>query len=108
MDRPTFNHRKSGDTNPKGRSRSPLLELYARSLKSEREEKIGARSFCRLRRQTAPGLYVRRGQKDGKRDYKLSTETGQVHCPTWPSDNSAPAYCPAVPSAPAATILMAG
>src|SRR5271156_3828723 len=78
MDRPTFNHRKSGDTNPKGRSRSPLLELYARSLKSEREEKIGARSFCRLRRQTAPGLYVRRGQKDGKRDYKLSTETGQV------------------------------
>jgi hypothetical protein len=36
------------------------------------------RSFCRLRRQTAHGLYVRRGQKDGKRDYKLSTETGQV------------------------------
>jgi hypothetical protein len=36
------------------------------------------RSFCRLRRRTAPGLYVRRGQKGGKRDYKLSTETGQV------------------------------
>jgi hypothetical protein len=35
-------------------------------------------SFCRLRRQTAPVLYVRQGQRDGKRDYKLSTETGQV------------------------------
>src|SRR5271170_1079705 len=44
MDRSTSNHRKSGDTNPKGRSRSPLLELYARSLKSEREEKIGHRA----------------------------------------------------------------
>ena len=31
-----------------------------------------------LRRQTAPVLYVRRRQRDGKRDYKLSTETGQV------------------------------
>ena len=35
-------------------------------------------SFCRLRRQTAPVLYVRRGKRDGKRDYKLSTETGEV------------------------------
>src|SRR5271165_3128296 len=44
MDRSTFNQRKSGDTNPEGRSRSPLLELYARSLRSEREEKIGHRA----------------------------------------------------------------
>src|SRR5450631_4125032 len=35
-------------------------------------------SFCRLRRQTAPVLYVKRGKRDGKRDYKLSTETGEV------------------------------
>jgi hypothetical protein len=35
-------------------------------------------SFCRLRRQTAPVLYVKRGKRDGKRDYKLFTETGEV------------------------------
>src|ERR1017187_2589091 len=44
MDQSTFNHGKSGDTNPKGRSRSPLLELYTRSLRNEREEKIGHRT----------------------------------------------------------------
>src|SRR5450631_4767280 len=44
MNRSTFNHGKSGDTNPKGRSRSPLLKLYPRSLRSEREEKIGHRA----------------------------------------------------------------
>src|SRR5450755_1286846 len=44
MDQSTFNHGKSGDTNPKGRSRSPLLELYTRSLRNEREEKIGRRT----------------------------------------------------------------
>src|ERR1017187_9348777 len=44
MDQSTFNHGKSGDTNPKGRSRSPLLELYTRSLRSEREQKIGHRT----------------------------------------------------------------
>src|ERR1019366_5636177 len=44
MDQSTFNHGKSGDTNPKGRSRSPLLELYTRSLRNEREKKIGHRT----------------------------------------------------------------
>src|ERR1019366_7748751 len=44
MDQSTSNHGKSGDTNPKGRSRSPLLELYTRSLRNEREEKIGHRT----------------------------------------------------------------
>src|ERR1017187_7625884 len=44
MDQSTFNHGKSGDTNPKGRSRSPLLELYTRSLRNGREEKIGHRT----------------------------------------------------------------
>jgi hypothetical protein len=44
MNRSTFNHGKSGDTNPKGLSRSPLLKLYPRSLRSEREEKIGQRA----------------------------------------------------------------
>src|ERR1017187_3356262 len=44
MDQSTFNHGKSGDTNPKGSSRSPLLELYTRSLRNEREEKIGHRT----------------------------------------------------------------
>src|SRR5450759_338299 len=78
MNRSTFNHGKSGDTNPKGRSRSPLLKLYPRSLRSEREKNRAPR-FCRLRRQTAPVLYVKRGKRDGKRDYKLSTETGEVH-----------------------------
>jgi hypothetical protein len=29
------------------------MELYARSLPGEREEKNSARNFCRLRRQTA-------------------------------------------------------
>src|ERR1035441_6703546 len=33
-----------GYANPKGRSRSPLLELYTRSLRNEREEKIGHRT----------------------------------------------------------------
>jgi len=51
-----------------------------REVAAKRERrKNRPRSFCRLRRQTAPVLYVRRGQRDGKRDYKLSTETGQVH-----------------------------
>src|ERR1039457_3018979 len=44
MDQSTFNHGKSGDTNPKGRSRSPLLELYTRSLRNEKKEKIGRRT----------------------------------------------------------------
>src|ERR1039458_7107153 len=44
MDQSTFNHGKSGDTNPKGRSRSPLLELYTRSLRNEREENINHRT----------------------------------------------------------------
>src|SRR5664279_3997872 len=44
MDQSTFNHGKSGDTNPKGRSRSPLLELYTRSRRNEREVKIGHRT----------------------------------------------------------------
>src|ERR1019366_7844843 len=44
MDQSTFNHGKSGHTNPKGRSRWPLLELYTRSLRNEREEKIGHRT----------------------------------------------------------------
>src|SRR5450759_5175584 len=44
MNRSTFNHGKSGDTNPKGRSRSPLLKLYPRLLRSEREEIIGHRA----------------------------------------------------------------
>src|SRR5271167_3250058 len=53
MDRSTFDHSKSGDTNPKGRWRSWLLEPYTRSLPSGREEKSRPPSFCRLRRQTA-------------------------------------------------------
>src|ERR1019366_4050924 len=44
MDQSTFNHGKSGDANPKGRSRSPRLELSTRSLRNEREEKIGPRT----------------------------------------------------------------
>src|SRR5450756_1975566 len=44
MNRSAFNHGKSGDTNPKGRSRSPLLKLYPRLLRSEREEIIGHRA----------------------------------------------------------------
>src|ERR1035437_9790097 len=44
MDQSTFNHGKSGDTNPKGRSRSPLLELYTRSLRNEKRRKIGHRT----------------------------------------------------------------
>src|SRR5271157_1173327 len=53
MDLSTFNHAKSGDTNPRGSWRSRRLELYTRSLPSEREEKTPPRNFCRLRRQTA-------------------------------------------------------
>src|SRR5271169_4965200 len=53
MDRSTFDHSKSGDTNPKGRWRSWLQEPYTRSLPSGREEKSRPPSFCRLRRQTA-------------------------------------------------------
>src|SRR5450756_3145322 len=44
MHRSTFKHGKSGDTNPKGRSRSPLLKIYPRLLRSEREEIIGHRA----------------------------------------------------------------
>jgi len=75
----TPNQRISGATNLKGYLRSPLLELYTQSLQSRSKEKKGDENFYHLWRQTAPVLYVRRGQKDGKRGYKLSTETGQVH-----------------------------
>jgi hypothetical protein len=43
------------DSNPKGRTRSPLLELYMRSIFGGRKKK-SAWSFCRLRRQTALGV----------------------------------------------------
>jgi hypothetical protein len=45
----------SGDTNTKGRSRSPLLELYTQTIFGEAKKK-SAQSFCRLRRQTALGV----------------------------------------------------
>src|ERR1022692_2122436 len=53
MNRSTLNDTKLGDTNPRGRWRSPLLGRYARSMPSEREEKDQPLNFCRLRRQTA-------------------------------------------------------
>jgi hypothetical protein len=44
-----------GDTEARGRRRSPLLELYTQSIFGEGKKK-SAQSFCRLRRQTAPGV----------------------------------------------------
>ena len=41
-----------GDTNARGRSRSRLLELYTQMIFGGLKKK-SARSFCRLRRQTA-------------------------------------------------------
>jgi hypothetical protein len=45
-----------GDTQARGRRRSPLLKLYMQSIFGEGKKK-SAWSFCRLRRQTAPGVY---------------------------------------------------
>jgi len=44
-----------GDTNARGRSRSPLLELHMQSIFDGLKKKSTER-FCRLRRQTAPGV----------------------------------------------------
>jgi hypothetical protein len=45
----------SGETNARGRARSQRLELYTRAIFRELMKK-SAQSFCRLRRQTAPGV----------------------------------------------------
>jgi hypothetical protein len=45
----------SGDTEARGQGRSPLLELYTQAIFGEGKKK-SARSFCRLRRQTASGV----------------------------------------------------
>jgi hypothetical protein len=45
-------HAISWDTNARGRTRSRRLELYTRSIFGGLKNK-SARSFCRLRRQTA-------------------------------------------------------
>ena len=45
----------AGDTESRGQGRSPLLELYTQAIFGEGKKKT-ARSFCRLRRQTAPGV----------------------------------------------------
>jgi len=44
-----------GDIQARGQWRSPLLELYTKSIFGEGKKK-SAQSFCRLRRQTAPGV----------------------------------------------------
>jgi hypothetical protein len=44
-----------GDTNARGRARSRRLELYMRLIFGGMKKK-SARSFCRLRRQTALGV----------------------------------------------------
>jgi len=44
-----------GDTEARGRRRSPLVELYTQSIFGAGKKK-SAQSFCRLRRQTAPGV----------------------------------------------------
>jgi hypothetical protein len=44
-----------GNSKPLGRRGSPLLELYTQSIFGEVEKK-SAQSFCRLRRQIAPGV----------------------------------------------------
>jgi hypothetical protein len=43
------------DIQARGQRRSPLLELYTQSIFGEGKKK-SAQSFCRLRRQTAPGV----------------------------------------------------
>jgi hypothetical protein len=48
-------YRISGNTNTRGRSRSPLLELYTQTVFGGAKKK-SAQSFCRLRRQTALGV----------------------------------------------------
>src|SRR5450631_4272642 len=63
MKRSTLNDTKLGDTNPRGRWRSPLLGHYARSMPSGREEKSQPLNFCRLRRQTAPWYTLDEGQR---------------------------------------------
>src|ERR1022692_5191337 len=63
MNRSTLNDTKLGDTNPRGRWRSPLLGHYARSMPSGREEKDQPLNFCRLRRQTAPWYTLDQDQR---------------------------------------------
>ena len=52
--------------------------LQAVAAKSKKR-KIRQKSFCRLAAADCACPSVRRGQRVGKRGYKLSTETGQVH-----------------------------
>ena len=59
--------RNRGIQTPRVDWRSWLLELYTRSLPSEREEKTQPRSFCRLRRQTALWYTLDEDQWRGKR-----------------------------------------
>src|SRR5450631_4242638 len=78
MHRSTFNHRKSGGYEPEESIQIGAPGALCAAVPERNRRKNRPPSFCRLRRQTAPVLYVRRGQRDGKRDYKLSTETGEV------------------------------
>jgi hypothetical protein len=66
------------DTNARGRARSRRLELYTRSIFGGLKKK-SAKSFCRLRRQTALGGVRLMETRSRSEDDKLSIEPGQLH-----------------------------
>ncbi len=66
-----------GDTNTRGHARSPLLELYTRSVFGELNQKIPSELLPALARgQTAPGKIDAKNEDD--EDEKLSTKPGQL------------------------------
>src|SRR5450755_4776195 len=88
MKRSTLNDTKLGDTNPRGRWRSPLLGHYARSMPSGREEKNQPLNFCRLRRQTAPWYTLNEDQRTEREvrncpPKRVRSRTAQATAPNW-------------------------
>ena len=67
----------SGDTNTRGRSRSPLLELYTQSVFGEAKKKIRSELLPPAAADCAWGVRLMEiGSK--REDKKLSTEAGQL------------------------------
>jgi hypothetical protein len=66
-----------GDAQTRGRSRSPLLELYTRSIFSQGEQKIPSELLPPAAADRSWGVRLME-KRSKKEDEKLSTEAGQV------------------------------
>ena len=80
----------SGDTNTRGRSRSPILEPYTQTVFGEAKKKIRSELLPPAAADCAWGVRLMvRGSK--REDDKLSTKAGQLHrlgssCHVWRHD----------------------